>query len=140
MLNERKYHNGKEIIEVPLFSVFGASNELPEEDESLEALYDRFLFRYRVDYIQHEKNLEDLIFKNTEDFVPLMKLNIEDIKETKKKARDLPVDPEVRAIIKGLRRELRNSNIFILARRWKKIVNVLRVASAVNWHASVNRR
>jgi len=140
VLNERKYHNGKEIIEVPLFSVFGASNELPEEDESLEALYDRFFFRYRVDYIQHENNLEDLIFKNTEDFVPLMKLNIEDIKETKKKARDLPVDPEVRAIIKGLRRELRNSNIFISDRRWKKIVNVLRVASAVNWHASVNRR
>ncbi len=140
MLNERKYHNGKEIIEVPLFSVFGASNELPEEDESLEALYDRFLFRYRVDYIQHEKNLEDLIFKNTEDFVPLMKLNIEDIKETKKKARDLPVDPEVRAIIKGLRRELRNSNIFISDRCWKKIVNVLRVASAVNGHVSVNRR
>ena len=68
-----------------------------------------------------------------------MKLNIEDIKETQKKARDLPVDPEVRAIIKGLRRELRNSNIFISDRRWKKIVNVLRVASAVNGHASVNR-
>ena len=139
VLNERKYHNGKEIIEVPLFSVFGASNELPEEDESLEALYDRFLFRYRVDYIQHEANLEDLIFKNTEEFVPSMKLNIQDIKETQKKARDLPVDPEVRAIIKGLRRELRNSNIFISDRRWKKIVNVLRVASAVNGHASVNR-
>jgi MoxR-like ATPase len=111
VLNERKYHNDNEIVEVPLFSVFGASNELPEEDESLEALYDRFLFRYRVDYIQHEENLEDLIFKNMEEFVPSMKLNIQDIKETQKKARDLPVDPEVRAIIKGLRKELRNSNI-----------------------------
>jgi MoxR-like ATPase len=139
VLNERKYHNGKEIIDVPLFSVFGASNELPEEEESLEALYDRFLFRYRVDYIQHEENLEDLIFKNTEEFVPSMKLNIEDIREIQEKARDLPVDPEVRMIIKGLRRELRNSNIFISDRRWKKIVNVLRVASAVNEHAGVNR-
>ncbi len=139
VLNERMYHNGKEIIEVPLFSVFGASNELPEEDESLEALYDRFLFRYRVDYIQHEENLEDLIFKNTEDFVPSIKLNIEDIRETQNKARYLPVDPEIRTIIKGLRRELRNSNIFISDRRWKKIINVLRIASAVNGHASVNR-
>ncbi|HWQ44668.1 MAG TPA: AAA family ATPase, partial [Methanosarcina barkeri] len=139
VLNERKYHNGKELMDVPLFSVFGASNELPEEDESLEALYDRFLFRYRVDYIQHEENLEDLIFKNTEDFVPSTKLNIENIREIQKKARDLPVDPEIRAIIKGLRKELRNSNIFVSDRRWKKIVNVLRVASAVNGHASVNR-
>ncbi len=139
VLNERKYHNGKEIIEVPLFSVFGASNELPEEEESLEALYDRFLFRYRVDYIQYEENLESLIFENTEDFLPSTKLNIEEIREIRKKARDLPVDPEVRKIIKGLRRELKNSNIFVSDRRWKQIVNVLRVASAVNGHASVNR-
>ncbi len=139
VLNERKYHNGKEIIEVPLFSVFGASNKLPEEDESLEALYDRFLFRYRVDYIQHEENLEDLIFENTEDLVPSTKLSIEDIKEVQKKARDLPVDPEVRAIIKALRRDLKNSNIFVSDRRWKKILNMLRVASVVNGHTSVNR-
>ncbi len=139
VLNERKYHNGKELMEVPLFSVFGASNELPEEDESLEALYDRFLLRYRVDYIQHEENLESLIFENEEDFSPSTKVNIEDLKEIRKKARDLPVDPEVRIIVKGLRRELKNSNIFVSDRRWKKIVNVLKVASAVNGHSSVNR-
>jgi MoxR-like ATPase len=139
VLNERKYHNGKELMEVPLFSVFGASNELPEEDESLEALYDRFLFRYRVDYIQHEENLESLIFENAEDFIPSTKINIEEIKEIQKKARSLPVDPDVKAVVKGLRRELKNSNIFVSDRRWKKIINVLRVASAVNGHTSVNR-
>lgn len=139
VLNERKYHNGKEVLDVPLFSVFGASNELPEEDESLEALYDRFLFRYSVDYIQHEENLEALIFENTEDFLPSTKLSIEDLRDIRKKARDMRVDPEVRAIIRGLRRELKNSNIFVSDRRWKKIINVLRVASAVNGHTSVNR-
>jgi MoxR-like ATPase len=92
-----------------------------------------------VDYIQHEENLEDLIFENTEDFLPSTKLSIEDIREIRKKARDMSVDPEVRAIIRGLRRELKNSNIFVSDRRWKKIINVLRVASAVNGHTSVNR-
>ncbi|MGD9776917.1 MAG: hypothetical protein AB7U72_08390 [Methanosarcina sp.] len=51
----------------------------------------------------------------------------------------MPVDPEVRTIIRGLRRELKNSNIFVSDRRWKKIINVLRVASAVNGHTSVDR-
>lgn len=139
VLNERKYHNGKELMEVPLFSVFGASNELPEEDESLEALYDRFLFRYRVDYIQHEENLEKLIFENAEDFEPSTRLPIEEIREIQKRAKNLPVDPEVRTIVKGLRRDLKNSNIFVSDRRWKKIINMLRVASAVNGHPSVNR-
>jgi MoxR-like ATPase len=139
VLNERKYHNGKELMDVPLFSVFGASNELPEEDESLEALYDRFLFRYRVDYIQHEENLEKLIFENVEDFEPSIKLPIEIIKEIQNRAKSLPVDPEVRTIVKGLRRDLKNSNIFVSDRRWKKIINMLRIASAVNGHSSVNR-
>ena len=70
ILNERKYHNGREIVDVPLLSVFGASNELPEEDESLEALYDRFLFRYRLSYIQDDENFRNLLFRSPDDFEP----------------------------------------------------------------------
>src|ERR1043166_443879 len=50
VLNERRFHNGREVVEVPLITLFGASNELPEEDE-LQALYDRFLLRFVVGYI-----------------------------------------------------------------------------------------
>jgi MoxR-like ATPase len=71
--------------------------------------------------------------------VPSTKLNVEVITEIQKRAKNLPVDPEVRTIVKGLRRELKNSNIFVSDRRWKKIVNMLKVASAVNGHSSVNR-
>src|SRR5450756_3182551 len=64
ILNERKYHNGREIVDVPLLSVFGASNEFPEEEESLEALFDRFLFRYRLSYIQDDENFQNLLFRS----------------------------------------------------------------------------
>src|SRR6187431_914159 len=50
LINERLFHNGKEITRVPLLTLFGASNELPEEEE-LTALYDRFLVRFVVGYI-----------------------------------------------------------------------------------------
>lgn len=43
-VNERKFKNGTEEIDIPLNSVFCASNELPQ-DESLGALYDRLLVR-----------------------------------------------------------------------------------------------
>ena len=36
---------------MPLITMFGASNELPDEDE-LTALYDRFMLRFVVDYIR----------------------------------------------------------------------------------------
>src|SRR5690348_4779955 len=53
LINERLFHNGRERVRVPLITMFGASNELPDEDE-LTALYDRFMLRFTVDYISEE--------------------------------------------------------------------------------------
>src|SRR5271170_7126366 len=50
LINERLFHNGRERITVPLITLFGASNELPDEEE-LTALFDRFMLRFMVDYI-----------------------------------------------------------------------------------------
>lgn len=44
ILNERTYTNGAQKLNVPLLSVYGASNEVPN-DESLTAIFDRFLLR-----------------------------------------------------------------------------------------------
>ncbi|MCG3143130.1 MAG: ATPase RavA [Gammaproteobacteria bacterium] len=48
--NERVFHNGGQELQVPLISLFGASNEMPQGNE-LEALWDRFLLRFRVGYV-----------------------------------------------------------------------------------------
>ncbi len=48
LLNERKYVSGAETISCPLISVFGASNEVPS-DETLGAIFDRFLLRVQSD-------------------------------------------------------------------------------------------
>ena len=48
VLNERVYRRGAETHHLPLLSAFAASNHLPE-DEALQALFDRFLLRCKVD-------------------------------------------------------------------------------------------
>lgn len=48
VLNERVYRRGAETHRLPLISAFAASNHLPEED-ALQALFDRFLLRCKVD-------------------------------------------------------------------------------------------
>lgn len=50
VINERKFANGPRVIDVPLISLFGASNEVPN-DENLAAMFDRFLLRVRSDYL-----------------------------------------------------------------------------------------
>ena len=54
LINERLFHNGKEVSAGSFARpCFGASNELPEEEE-LTALYDRFLVRFVVNYIAED--------------------------------------------------------------------------------------
>src|SRR6266496_1590230 len=50
-MNERLFHNDGAPTVMPLVSLFGASNELPEGKE-LEALFDRFLLRFDVQYLR----------------------------------------------------------------------------------------
>ena len=68
IINEKKYHNGKEEMEVPLISLIGASNEFPKQEE-LSALYDRFLIKREVDYIENNKKIRLLNLKNTENII-----------------------------------------------------------------------
>lgn len=49
-LNEKIFRRGKETFKLPTLMFIGASNLLPE-DESLNALLDRFLIRVRCDYV-----------------------------------------------------------------------------------------
>lgn len=139
LINERKFHNGSQVIDVPLLSVFGASNELPEEDENLEALYDRFLFRYDVAYIQSKKNFKSLLYGDSEDFEPSVRITIDQIKMLQEKAHKRPVENDVDLIIFELRKQFNESGVFISDRRWKKIFKVLKVAATASGNNTVNR-
>ena len=55
IMNEHIFYNDGKAVDVPLISMFGASNE-PPEDESLDAMYDRFIFRMNVQYIHDAAN------------------------------------------------------------------------------------
>ena len=48
VINERKFANGPNLIQVPLISLFAASNEVPNDD-GLGAMFDRFLLRVLSD-------------------------------------------------------------------------------------------
>jgi MoxR-like ATPase len=54
VLNERLYRRGREVIRLPLLSLFSASNHLPEDD-ALAALFDRFLLRCRVEPLPRDQ-------------------------------------------------------------------------------------
>ena len=54
VLNERIYRRGAEVHQLPLLSLFAASNHLPDDD-ALKALFDRFLLRCHVDNLKRDE-------------------------------------------------------------------------------------
>lgn len=59
VLNERTYRRGAELHNLPLLSLFSASNSLPEDD-ALRALFDRFLLRCHVSNLPRD-NMNQLL-------------------------------------------------------------------------------
>jgi len=58
-LNEKIFRRGKQLIDLPVLTFVGASNLLPEE-ETLEALLDRFLIRVKCENVDPQ-NLEKVL-------------------------------------------------------------------------------
>lgn len=58
---ERLFQQEGADVKTPLFSLIGTSNEYPEEDEGLEAFYDRFILRYEVTYISEVGNFINML-------------------------------------------------------------------------------
>jgi MoxR-like ATPase len=64
LLNERRYTSGGAVLSCPLLSCFGASNEVPT-DETLTAVFDRFLLRIRSENLD-AYHFQDLLTKGVE--------------------------------------------------------------------------
>ena len=60
-INERIFQNGRNTIQLPMKGLIAASNELPAEEEGLEALWDRFLVRMISNCIQNENTFYKMI-------------------------------------------------------------------------------
>jgi MoxR-like ATPase len=140
LLNEREFDNGSGRVKVPLISVVGATNEVPD-DEALHAFYDRFLLRVPVGPV------------GDASFVSLLALP-GDLSRTPQPAAESIAQPPAEPITQPMRAQLqRRANavalpdavsallvqarascaaqaITVSDRRWRKVVALLKVQAA----------
>ncbi|WP_296330920.1 AAA family ATPase [uncultured Treponema sp.] len=161
--NERIFHNGSKVEKVPLKALFAASNELPAKGRGLEALYDRFILRLCVGYIENEDSFFDMIDgSSSSDFalpdeVKNLQITNEELKAWKEKIDAVSLSDEAKAIISAIRKELtsrneklteenKNSKDFewqrelfeVGDRRWKKIAHILKASAFLNDRTEVD--
>ncbi|MCK5603599.1 AAA family ATPase [Candidatus Pacearchaeota archaeon] len=127
LINERRFDNGKTSIQTPLVSMFGASNELPEEEE-LEALYDRFILRFDVKYIQDGSKWEALmtnaVSKNGNGNSNTT-ITLEELDKAQKEVAKVKFPEKVIKVMRDIKMTLEREGLIASDRRWTQTVRVL---------------
>ena len=137
LINERLFHNGKEVTRVPLLTLFGASNELPEEEE-LTALYDRFLVRFVVNYIVEDFRFLRMLESQSQP--QRTTLTLEELNELQQAVRDVPLPSYVYRGIADIRRELNKKNIHASDRRYRQSLALLQAHAFLEGETEVQEK
>jgi len=131
LINERLFYNNGTPIKVPLMSVIGASNEYPEEGEGLEALFDRFLLRFELDYIADEMNFVSMM-KGTGQNQVMPSMTMDELVQLQFFTDMVTIPDEVYATLSKIRNELRDEGIRPSDRRFKQSLSVLQAKALIN--------
>lgn len=136
ILNERLFFNGRERQDVPLMFLMAASNELPEENEQLEALYDRFLVRYEVTYLKNIASYE-LMFELPEEPLPHI-LTLADVTLIRQNAKQIVLPASLVYFLYQLKQAMEDKEFMLSDRRWSKIGHVWKTSAALNGRDQVS--
>lgn len=122
LMNERQYKHGRNIINVPLKTMFVASNELPEGEE-LWAMFDRFQFRKVVNYIHEPSNFIKMM--KAENNVELPKISLEELVTAQDLVSVIETPDPVYDTLFELRADMQLEGIHVSDRRFKQTVPAL---------------
>src|SRR2546422_398069 len=124
IINERLFYNDGEVIQCPLETMMGASAELPQE-EALSALYDRFLLRYRVEYIAEDGHLLEMMADNRPP-VLTTRITLEEIHAAREAVAAVEFDRPLLESIAKIRRRLEGERLTLSDRRYKESLSIIR--------------
>lgn len=151
VVNERTFRNSYENLPVPMRLLISASNELPQEDGGLEALYDRMLLRVFVNRIQQKDNFKALLLDNQslQDIPENLVISDEEYQTWQAQLGQVTMSDSVfekMYLIKNLVEQglpLAGegsivSDLYVSDRRWKKSVHLLQTSAFFNGRSEIN--
>lgn len=131
LINERLFYNNGTPVQVPLMSVIGASNEYPDEEEGLDALFDRFLLRYEITPIADETNFVSML-KAAGQTMQMPFMTMEELVHLQFLTDDVVIPDEIYKAISNIRVGLRDEGICPSDRRFKQSLSVLQAKALIN--------
>lgn len=124
LINERIYYNNGVPIHSPLLTLVGSSNEYIDEGEGLEALFDRFLLRYEVDYIKDEHCFIEMLKDEKEIYIP--KITLQELEQHQYRVSNVHIENDLYKLIAKIRKKLQDEGIRPSDRRFKQSLSLLK--------------
>ncbi|MGF1729460.1 ATPase RavA domain-containing protein [Photobacterium kasasachensis] len=153
VVNERTFKNGQDVLPVPMRLLVTASNELPEEDSGLEALFDRMLVRVFVNRIQEKQNFKAMLMgegPTVKELEPGLAITDEEYESWQQYIDEIQLSEEIFEKIYELKSMVEeraeagedfaseDSELYISDRRWKKSVRLLKASAFYNGRDAIN--
>jgi len=136
-LNERRYTNESETVEIPVISFMSASNEIPNfsdpSEKILKPLYDRFELKIITRYIEsRDKRLEMLALKQTalSRAMDPASITLDELYEMQREVSEITIPGSINELMDDLLCELRRLGIHISDRKY---LNYSPIACAKAW-------
>jgi MoxR-like ATPase len=129
LINERLFYNNGGPVQSPLISVIGSSNEYPEEGEGLEALFDRFLIRFEIDYIGEDLSFISMLRGSAP--IPAT-MSLDELYELQFFSDMVTIPVEVLETLAQIRKELKDQGIRPSDRRFKQALSIIRAKATLS--------
>ena len=126
VMNERQFHNDGAIVQCPLVSMFGASNELPE-GKDLEALFDRFLLRFDVPYLLVASNVRSVLTRGAPAVAT--RLTMDELRRAQAQVATVKVTDDTVDALLAIRDTARTEGLAASDRRWKQSLGLVQASA-----------
>jgi MoxR-like ATPase len=140
LVNEKTFKNGDMVQQVPLKVLMSASNEIPEPNQGLDALYDRFILRLNVPPIEQAVNFHALLQAKPSQVKPevddLLRIKKEELKVWREEIHQVHLSSRVLEIFDSIKQRLNFSfedhQIYVSDRRWQRVAYLVKASAFLN--------
>jgi MoxR-like ATPase len=134
LINEGKFNNGGELVDAPLNTLVGASNEIPEREDGLDAFYDRFPLKYNVDAVKETANRMRVMdsFLNRKDEEPQTIITLDELQVMQNHVAEVHVPISCRKTLLDLARDLEKEHIYVSTRSINKTLRLIQAEALLD--------